>query len=172
MRLAALTARSRDVVLSDAWRAYREHGLVALALGAATALAVAILASNIVIGAALESIVGWALFTIALSGLIAIWVVSFPAWLLLVDPDRERESVRERLRLAGLLALAAPGRCAALAIVLTAILAVSTIAFAALITISVAYACLVTARYLLPLSDRLESWLEARSGSSERHKTR
>ena len=162
VRLAALTARGRDVVLSDVWSAYRAFGLTALALGAAQTLAVAVLASNAVAGATAGGPIGWVFATLASSGLIATWVVGFPLWVLVVDPDRADRPLRSRLRLAVLLAIAAPGRLGALALVLAVILAISTVAFAALITISVAYAELAAARFILPLSDRFEAWLETR----------
>ncbi|HET9458141.1 MAG TPA: hypothetical protein VFO78_12415 [Candidatus Limnocylindrales bacterium] len=165
-RLAALTVRGRDVVLSDVWRTYREFGLVALGIGAVVTVATVLLASNVVIGATQGSFVGWAFATLAGSGLLAIWVLSFPLWLLLVDPERSEQRRRDRLRLAVLLVLAAPGRTALLAFVLALLLAVSTVAFAALLTISVAYANLVAARYLLPLADRLETWLAERAAGS------
>jgi hypothetical protein len=67
-----------------------------------------------------------------------------------------------------LLILAAPGRTALLALVLALLLAISTVAFAALLTISIAYANLVAARYLLPLADRLETWLAERAAGGAR----
>lgn len=167
-RLAVLTVRGRDVVLSDVWRAYREFGLVALGLGAVLTLASVLLASNVVIGASQAGFVGWAFATLAGAGLVAIWVLSFPLWLLLVDPERSERRRRDRLRLAVLLVLAAPGRTALLALVLAVLLALSTVAFAALLTISVAYANLVAARYLLPLADRLETWLAERAAAGAR----
>jgi uncharacterized membrane protein YesL len=168
VRLATQAARDDDVVLSDVWKAYRQYGLVALGIGAATTLAVAILASNVVLGSSMGGFLGLAFATIAGSGLIAIWTLSFPVWVILVDPRRADRPARARLRLAVLLVFAAPGRCAALALLLGLLFAVSTIAFAALLTVSVAYAGLVSARFLLPLSDRLETWLELRHGGGSR----
>jgi hypothetical protein len=162
VRLAALAARSRDVVLSDLWRAYREFGLPALGVGVLTTLAVALLASNVVVGATMGGLFGWVFATLAASGLFGIWVVGFPMWVLLVDPNRADRPLRDRLRLAVLLVLAAPGRMAALGMLLLIVLLISTVAFAALLTISVSYAALVAARYVLPLADRLEAWLVAR----------
>jgi hypothetical protein len=162
VRLAALIARGEDVVLSDAWAAYRRFGPTALVLGLLGVVGGALLASNVVVGAAMGGIGGWAFATLAAAGLVALWVVAFPAWVLLVDPARADRPVRTRLRLAILLVLAAPGRTGFLALLLAIVLAVSTVAFAALLTIAVAYASLVAARYLLPLSDRLETWLEHR----------
>ena len=163
VRLAASTARGHDVVLSDVWRAYRRFGLPALGVGVAVTLGVALLGSNIVAGAAAGSFFGWAFATLAGSGLLAIWVLSFPLWILMVDPERDERPLRDRLRLAVLVVLAAPGRMALLSLVLTIILLVSTVAFAALLTISVSFTSLVAARYVLPLADRLEGWLETRN---------
>ncbi|HET9519421.1 MAG TPA: hypothetical protein VFO73_00070 [Candidatus Limnocylindrales bacterium] len=162
VRLAAQVARGEDAVLSDAWRAYRRFGAVALAIGVVATGGGALLASNLLLGAAMGGIGGWVFATLAAAGLVALWVVSFPVWVILVDPARADQPVRSRLRLAILLVLAAPGRTAILALLLAIILAISTVAFAALLTISVAYASLVAARYLLPLADRLEAWLEQR----------
>jgi uncharacterized membrane protein YesL len=162
VRLAALAARGRDVVLSDVWRAYREFGLPAFGIGILTTLAVALLASNLVVGATMGGLGGWVFATLAASGLLGIWVVGVPMWVLLVDPNRADRPLRDRLRLAVLLVLAAPGRMVAVGALLLVVLLISTVAFAALLTISVSYAALVAARYVLPLADRLEAWLVAR----------
>ena len=162
VRLAALVARDRDVVLSDVWRAYRRFGLPALGIGVLTTLAAALLASNVVVGASMGGLLGWVFATLAASGLLGIWVVGFPVWVLLVDPERDDQPPRKRLRLALLLVLAAPGRMVALALLLSIVLLISTVAFAALLTISVSFTSLVAARYILPLADRLETWLAAR----------
>ena len=162
VRLAALTARGQDVVLSDVGTAIRRFGLVALASGTVLALAVAILASNAYLGASLGGPVGWGLTTLSLTGLLALWVLSWPFWVLLVDPEREDLPLRSRARLAALLVVAAPGRLAWLSLLLAVLLLVSTVAFVAVLTIAPAYAALVSARYCLPLSDRLERWLDGR----------
>ena len=82
---------------------------------------------------------GWAFATLAASGLLGIWVVGFPLWILLVDPERADRPLRDRLRLAVLLVLAAPGRMVTLGLLLLIVLLISTVAFAALLTISVSY---------------------------------
>jgi hypothetical protein len=168
VRLAALTARGRDVVASDIWRAYRDFGLQALCIGIVVTLGIALLGSNVVVGATAGSLIGWAFATLAGSGLVAVWVAGFPLWVLMVDPERADRPLAHRLRLAVLLVLAAPGRLALLALLLAIVLFVSTIAFAALLTVSVSYASLVTARYVLPLADRLEVWLATRNGGAGR----
>ena len=162
VRLAAMTARGRDIVLSDVWRAYRQFGVPALGIGVAATLAATLLASNVVVGATTGGLLGWVFATLAASGLLAIWVLGFPLWILLVDPERADRPLRGRLRLAVLLVVAAPGRLTALAVLLLIVLLISTVAFAALLTISVSYAALVAARYVLPLADRLETWLADR----------
>jgi hypothetical protein len=161
-RLAALTARGHDVVLSDDVDAIRRFGLAALVAGAIMTLAVAILASNAFLGANVGGPVGWVLTTLALAGLVALWVFLVPFWVLLVDPEREAKPLRARVRLAALLVVAAPGRLAWLGVLLAIVYLVSTVAFVALLTISAAYAALVSARYVLPLADRLEHWLDQR----------
>ena len=164
-RLAALTARGHDVVLSDVGDAIRRFGLTALISGVLAALAFAILATNAFLGANLGGPAGWVMTTLALAGLLALWVFLLPYWILLVDPEREDQPVRARARLAALLVVAAPVRFAWLALLLASLLLVSTVAFVALLTIAPAYAALVTARYSMPLADRLERWLGDRDAA-------
>jgi hypothetical protein len=121
-----------------------------------------VLASNAFLGANLGGPVGWVLSTLAITGLVALWVFGVPYWVLLVDPAREDRPVLARARLAALLVLAAPVRFSWLSLLLVGLLLVSTVAFVALLTITPAYCALVSARYALPLADRLERWLEER----------
>jgi hypothetical protein len=164
IRLAALTVRGRDVVLSDVVEAVRRFGLAALVAGAIAVLGAVILASNAALGANLGGPVGWVLTTLAATGLLVLWVYGIAFWVLLVDPEREDRPALARARLAALLHVAAPGRLTWLAILLGLLLLVSTVAFVAVLTIAPAYAALVAARYVLPLADRLERWLESRPG--------
>ena len=164
VRLAALTARGRDVVLSDAVAAYRTYALPALLAGAGFAVAAAVFGTNVVVGALTGGVLGWGFATLAAWGLIATWVYGLVFWVLLVDPERATQPAVRKARLAALILLAAPGRLAALGLFVAIVLAISTVAIAALLTISVAYAALVTARYVLPLADRVETWLDARTG--------
>jgi hypothetical protein len=165
VRIAALTVRGRDVVLSDVADAIRRYGRGALVSGVLATLAVVILASNAWLGANLGGPAGWVLTTLAMTGLFALWVFLVPFWVLLVDPEREDVPVLRRARVGALLVVAAPGRLAWLAFLLAALLLVSTVAFVALLTIAPAYAALVAARYTLPLADRLERWLAERGSA-------
>jgi len=164
-RLAALTARGHDVVLSDVGDAIRRFGVPALVSGALAVLAVAVLATNAFLGANLGGPAGWVMTTLALAGLLALCVFLLPYWILLVDPEREDQPVRARARLAALLVIAAPVRFAWLGLLLAILLLVSTIAFVALLTIAPAYAAIAMARYSLPLADRLERWLGERDAA-------
>lgn len=162
IRLAAQTARGRDVVMSDALHAYRAYAVPAVIAGVGFVLAVAVFATNVVVGASTGGAAGWAFATLAAWGLVAMWTFAMVFWVLLVDPVREGVPAVRTARFAALLLLAAPGRLGALAGVVAALLLVSTVAFAALLTISVAYAGLLTARFVLPLADRFDAFLVAR----------
>ena len=165
-RLAALTVRGRDVVLSDALDGIRRFGLSAFVAGAIASLATAILASNIIIGVNLGGPIGWLLSTLAVTGLVAMWVYGIAFWVLLVDPDRDDRSALAKARLAAYLAVALPGRLSWLALLLFLLFVVSTVAVVALLTIAPAYALLVSGRYTLPLADRLEAWLDRRGAAA------
>jgi hypothetical protein len=165
-RLAALTARGRDVVLTDVVDAIRRFGLGALVAGTVATLAAAILASNVIVGVNLGGPAGWVLSTLAATGLIVLWVYGLPFWVLLVDPERDGQPVIARARLAALLLVAIPGRLSWLALLLAALLLISTVAVVALLTIAPAYALLVSARFALPHADRLERWLDDRGAAA------
>jgi hypothetical protein len=171
-RIAGLTVRGRDVVLSDVADAIRRFGLAALVAGAIGTLAFAVLASNVVIGTRLGGPLGWVLSTLAFTGIVGLWVYGIPFWMLLVDPDRDETPALAKARLAGLLVVAAPGRVAWLALLLFVLLVISTVAIVALLTIAPAYALLVSGRYTLPLADRLDDWLDRRDGRATEQASR
>jgi uncharacterized membrane protein YesL len=161
-RLAGLVVRGRLVSLSDGFSAWRTFGVVAVGLGTAVLVAGALLSYNLWFGLQDGGVVGIAIATLAGWGLVILAMFAAVAWPLLLDPKRDGTSPRDRLRLALLLILAHPGRCAALTVTLGLVLAVSTVAFAALVTIGVSFVALVATRYVLPAADRLEAALAAR----------
>jgi uncharacterized membrane protein YesL len=161
-RLAGLVVRGRLVSLSDGFSAWRTFGVVSAGLGTAVLVAGALLSYNLWFGLQDGGVVGIAIATLAGWGLMILAMFAAVAWPLLLDPKRDGTSPRDRLRLALLLILAHPGRCAALTVTLGLVLAVSTVAFAALITIGVSFVALVATRYVLPAADRLEAALAAR----------
>lgn len=164
-RLAALTVRGRDVVLSDIVDAVRRFGPAGLIAGVIASLGTAVLASNIIIGAGLGGPAGWVLSTLAVAGLVAMWVYGIAFWVLLVDPDRDHQPPIAKARLAAYLAVAIPGRLSWLSLLLFGLLVLSTLLIVTLLTIAPAYALLVSGRFTLPLADRLETWLDRRGSA-------
>jgi uncharacterized membrane protein YesL len=156
VRLAALIARADDVVLSDAFGAYRRWLVPGLVGGFGFVLAAFALVTNLAVGLQFGGIPGWSFATLSGWGLVMAWLVALSFWPLLVDPRREDVSALRKLRLAAILAIAYPLRVAALGFVAAVISVVSTVAIAAIITISVAYVALVSSRFVLPAADRLE----------------
>lgn len=153
-RLAAKIARGQPAAFSDGVEAMRTHGLAALAAATALAVLVAVFGTNVVVGIASQSPLGWTIATLAAWGLLVTIVASVAFWPILADPLRDGRPQRDAARLALLLVLAFPLRLAALALVVGLIVVLSTIAFAAVVTISIAFVALASARYVLPASDR------------------
>jgi hypothetical protein len=156
LRLAALIARGDDVVLSDAFGAYRRYIVAALAGGAVTTVAAVVLGYNLVAGLGSGGPLGWVFATLAGWGLAVGVAVSLVFWPLVVDPRREGRRTFATARLAALVVLAYPMRMGGLALVVIAVAAVATVAAAAIATIAVAWIALAACRVALPLADRLE----------------
>ena len=165
-RVTTRIARGASVSFWDAVDAWRTDVLSTLAIGIAVAGATAALGANVVTGLASGSPLGWGLATLAGWGLVALWLLAWTAWPILLDPDRADRPVSARLRLAALLVLAHPLRVGALALALALFLAASTVAVVALGTISVAFAALVASRYVLPAADRLEARISAAAAAT------
>ena len=164
-RLGGQATRGLDVNLSDAIDPMREEPAAILLAGVAFAVAVLVLATNVVTGLLVGGILPWMVSTAAAWGLLATLVLGFAYWPLAVDPARAGMRPLARARLAALLAFAHPVRLGALALVLAVILAASTVAFAALVTVSVALCAFIACRYVLPAADRLEAQLAATAGA-------
>lgn len=158
-QLGANATRGRDVNLFDVLDPVRRRPLVVLGAGVAFTLAAFVLVVNVVSGVLTGNIVAFALGTLAGWGVLGLFALGYAFWPLLVDPERAERPAPDVLRLAGLLVLAHPVRLGALALLLTVVLVVSTILFAALLTVSVGFVLLVAARFVLPAADRLEARL-------------
>jgi uncharacterized membrane protein YesL len=156
VRIAALIVRRDDVVMSDAFGAYRRWLWPALAAGFGLGLAAFALVTNLTIGVQFGGILGWAFTALSFWCLVVAWVVALSFWPLLVDPRREDVGARRKLRVAAVLAVAYPLRLAALGFVATVILVISTVAIVPIVTISVAYVALMSSRLVLIAADRLE----------------
>ena len=156
VRLAALIARGDEVVLSDAFGAYRRWLMPTLVAGFGFVLAGFVLLTNLAVGLHFGGVPGWSFATLSGWGLVVAWLVALSFWPLLVDPRRDDMGALAKLRLAAILVVAFPLRVAALGFVAAIVAVVSTVAIAAIVTISVAYVALVSCRYVLPAADRLE----------------
>jgi uncharacterized membrane protein YesL len=156
VRLAALIARGDEVVLSDAFTAYRRWLVPTLVAGFFFVLAGFVLLTNLAVGLHFGGVPGWSFATLSGWGLVVAWLVALSFWPLLVDPRRDDLGAVAKLRLAAILVIAFPLRIAALGAVAAVLAVVSTVAIAAIVTISVAYIALVSCRYVLPAADRLE----------------
>jgi uncharacterized membrane protein YesL len=156
MGMATIVVRERTLVMTDFARWIRTDFVTRFALGVAQLGLMAIAIIDLLVGLQVAGAGGLFLVVVALYTLLAIWVLAVVAWPIVLDPVREGESLRTRLRLAAILVLAHPLRMGALGLVLAALLAISAVLAAAIITVSVAYAALVAAHFVLPAADRLE----------------
>lgn len=158
-RLGALIARGVPAAFSDFVDGMRRFGIAALATAAGAAILAVVFTTNIGVGLEVGGPFGWFISALALWGDVALVMLLVAFWPVLVDPDREGVGLRRRLMLAGLVVIGRPGRVLALTAAVAAILAVSTVLFAAILLVSVAYVAIVSARYVLPLLDALEARL-------------
>ena len=127
-RLAGHIVRGEEVVFSDALRGPLASGLGRRSSWVSSAWAVtAILGTNIVVGLATGTPMGFALAALAAWGLVGpVAERAFPFWILLADPVRTAWSAADVIRLAALLLLARPlllvglGAASALVLVVSA----------------------------------------------------
>jgi hypothetical protein len=166
-RMATRIGRGESVSFWDGLEAWRGEVGPALGLGTALLVATIILGFNVVSGLLGDSLIGWALATLAFWGLVGTWLYCWVAWPILLDPARASRPVRQRLRLAALLVLAHPIRIGALGVVLLALCVVSIVAIVPLLTVSVALGALVSTRYVLPAADRLEALVDPGAAAQE-----
>jgi hypothetical protein len=156
VRLAALIARGDDVVLSDAFGAYRGYLVPALVAGVATTAGLGLLGWNVASGLWSGGPIGWVFATLAGWGFAVGAAISLAFWPLLVDPRRAGRPFLATVRLAALVVLAHPIRMAGFGLVVVVVGAVGTIAAAAIVTFALAWIALAACRVVLPLADRLE----------------
>jgi hypothetical protein len=158
-RITTRIARGGSVSFWDAIDAWRTTVGQTLALGAGIVGAAVVLATNLVLGLAGSSPLGWAVATLAGWGLVVLWLFAWTAWPIVVDPARADRPVVDRIRLAALLVLAHPIRIGGLGLVLGAILVAGAVAVVGIVSIAVSFAALVASRYVLPAADRLDTRL-------------
>jgi uncharacterized membrane protein YesL len=156
-RIAALIARGEPVSVADAFTALARFGGRAALVGALLLGAGAVFAANLVTGLEARSVLGWSLATFAGWGLVATGVVAAIVWPLLVDPQRSGSRLRDTLRLTALLALAHPLRFGGLAVVMLAIVAISTLAVVVVLSVAIGFSALIACHYVLPAADRFQA---------------
>jgi hypothetical protein len=155
-RIAALIVRGEPVSVAGGFRAWTRFGGRALFVGALLLGAGAILATNLVTGLEARGLLGWSLATFAGWGLVATGVAAAIVWPLLVDPARSGSSLGDILRLTALLALAHPFRFGCLAVVMLAVVALSTLAVVVVLSVAIGFVALIACRYVLPAADRFD----------------
>jgi hypothetical protein len=157
-RLAARIVRvAPDPGWHDVVWPYRHAAGPTLAVGAGLVAVTVVLGTNLIVGIAGQGeLIGWALATLAGWGLVAVWAMAIVAWPLVVDPARDGQPLRPRLRLAAAIVFLNPVRIGALAIFVALTTIVSTILTAAVLTASIAFIALVACRVVYPTADRLD----------------
>ena len=162
-RMAALVAREEAAGFSDFVGGMRRYGPAALLVAVGVAVLAAVLTTNVIVGLQAANPLGWLISALALWGDLGLVMFLTAFWPILVDPQRESLGLRQRLGLAGLAVIGRPIRMLVLTVVILAVLAVSTVFFAAVVLVSVGYVALISSRVVLPLVDEVEARLpEAR----------
>lgn len=155
MRMATRLIRDGHADLGDFADAMRRPW-PNLALGLAQLAVIGVLVVDVAIAGSWQSWTGTFLAASAAYGLLVLWAYALVAWPLLLDPARDAEPVRSRLRLAVVVLLAHPVRLGLLALGAAGFLLVAAIFIAPIITFAIGLAWLAIARYVLPIADRVE----------------
>jgi hypothetical protein len=155
MRMATRLVRDFHTDLGDFAEVVRRPWPV-LGVGLAQLVVTVVLVGDILIAAAWGSWPGTFLLIGALYALVALWTYAVVAWPLLLDPERDAEGVRPRLRLALVVLLVHPVRLGLFALLIGALLALATIVIMPVLTFAVGLLWLAIVRYVLPLADRVE----------------
>ena len=168
MRMATSVVREGHTVMSDFGAAFRPRAWRHLALGIGQLMLLVVAAVDLLIGVQLGGMLGTFLAMSAIYMLFAVWGLGVTCWPVLLDPLRDDEPIRQKLRLGVAVALTGPVRLTGVALLLIAFLAVSTILAALLLTVAVAFVFLAAARYVLPAADRLEGRATVETDDDER----
>jgi len=155
MRMATRLIRDFHTDLGDLTEVVRRPWPV-IGIGLAQLAVTAVLVGDILIAAAWGSWVGTFLLVSAAYALVMLWAYALVAWPLLLDPERDAEPIRRRLRLAVVVLVAHPVRVGVFAVLTGVVLLVSTLLIAPVITFAVALLWLAIARWVLPMADRVE----------------
>lgn len=155
MRMATCLVRDFHTDLADFAAIVRRPWPV-LGVGLGQLAMTVILVGDILIAAAWRSWPGTFLLIGALYGLVALWSYAVVAWPLLLDPERDAEGIRPRLRLALVVFLVHPVRLGLFALLVGALLVLAMVVIMPVLTFAVGVLWLAIARYVLPVADRIE----------------
>ncbi|MGH2428332.1 MAG: hypothetical protein ACRDGV_05520 [Candidatus Limnocylindria bacterium] len=155
MRMATRLIRDFHTDLGDFVEVVRRPWPV-LGIGLAQLAVTVVLVGDILIAGAWGTWPGTFLLVGAMYGLVVLWAVAVVAWPLLLDPERDGEGVRTRLRLALVILLTHPVRTGGFTLLMGALLLASALLIAPLITFAVGVIWLAIARWVLPVADRVE----------------
>ena len=155
MRMATRLARDFHTDLGDFTEVLRRPWRV-LAVGFAQLAVTVVLVGDLLIAAGWRSWAGTFLLIGALYALVALWTYAVVAWPLLLDPERDADGVRSRLRLALVVFLVHPVRIGLFALLIGALLVFATVVIMPVLTFAVGLLWLAIVRYVLPLADRIE----------------
>jgi hypothetical protein len=155
MRMATRLVRDGHTDFGDFMEVIR-HPAHALVLGTMQSLVVLVLVIDLLVASAWGSWLGTFFLVSALYGFVLLWAYAAVAWPLVLDPERDGEPLRARLRLAAMVLLAHPIRMLTFVAVLGILLLIAGILIAPLLTFAIGLLWLAIARYVLPVADRVE----------------
>ena len=136
MRMAAQVERIGHTDLDEFTGVLRRPWRV-LVLGLLQFALTALLVADIAIGVAWGSWPGTLLLVTAVYGIVVFWCFAVVAWPIVLDPERDGEPVRARLRLALVVLLVHPFRIGGVAILAGIVLGVATFLVAPILTFAV-----------------------------------
>ena len=155
MRMATGLVRHRHADFGDFTEIVRRPGPV-LMLGLAQGAVTLVLVVDLWLGGAIGGWLGVLLSVSAVYGLLIGWGYAAVAWTLVLDPERDADSIVDRLRLAAIILVAHPIRVGGYLLAVGIVLALSGVAIAPILTFTVALAWLAIAHFVLPVADRIE----------------
>lgn len=155
MRMAAVQVRTGSARLSDFVSPMRRPWAILL-LGSVQLVAALVMWIDVVVGLGSGQLLPAVLAVGAIYLLLAIWSFALVSWPILLDPHRDGEAIRPRLRLSLQLLLAHPMRILAFAILSGVLLGLATAAIGIIVTVGLALIWLSIANFSLPLADRFE----------------
>jgi len=155
MRMATRLVRDGSTGFDSFTELFRRPGRVLL-LASAQGLVLLVLGVDVAVGGELGSFAGSLLQVSALYGLAIGWAYAAAAWPIVLDPERDGDPLRARLRLALVILVAHPVRVGGVLLAAGLLLVVSVLLIAPFVTFAITLVWLGIARFVLPVADRIE----------------